>query len=100
MPTNAKTKAKKTAERKVRGAEPKNKQRAAKSDGPDALDLLEQDHREVQGYFDEYEDLKDDAEKGELAQKICAALKVHAQLEEEILYPAARKATKDDDLLD
>jgi len=39
-------------------------------------------------------------EKSELAQKICLALRVHAQLEEEIFYPAARKATKDNDLLD
>jgi hypothetical protein len=100
MPTNAKSKTKKTAERKARGGESKSKPRNAKSGGPDALDLLEQDHREVQGYFDKYEDLEDDAEKGELAQKICLALRVHAQLEEEIFYPAARKATKDNDLLD
>jgi hemerythrin-like domain-containing protein len=28
------------------------------------------------------------------------ALKVHAQIEEEIFYPRAREATKDDDLID
>ena len=32
--------------------------------------------------------------------KICLALKVHAQIEEEIFYPQARQATKDNDLID
>jgi uncharacterized protein (UPF0335 family) len=38
--------------------------------------------------------------KAALCAKICLALKVHTQIEEEIFYPAARAATKDDDLLD
>lgn len=32
--------------------------------------------------------------------QICEALTVHAQIEEEIFYPAAREAIDDDDLLD
>jgi hemerythrin superfamily protein len=36
----------------------------------------------------------------ELSQKICLALTVHAQIEEEIFYPQAREATKDNDLID
>ncbi len=65
------------------------------------LELLKQDHREVEEWFDEYDELKeDDARKAELAQKICLALKVHAQIEEEIFYPQAREATKDNDLID
>ena len=53
--------------------------------------------------FEEYEDIReggDETMKEQLAQKICAALKVHTQLEEEIFYPAAREATGDNDLLD
>ena len=66
-----------------------------------AFDLLEQDHREVEEWFDEYDELEDDDDrKSELAEKICLALKVHAQIEEEIFYPQARKATNDNDLLD
>jgi hemerythrin superfamily protein len=65
-----------------------------------AIELLKHDHREVEEYFEEYEDLEDDAEKAELSAKICQALKVHAQIEEEIFYPAAREATRDEDLLD
>ena len=62
---------------------------------------MEQDHREAEEWFDEYDELKeDDNRKEELAEKICLALKVHAQIEEEIFYPWARKATKDNDLID
>ena len=32
--------------------------------------------------------------------EICLALKMHAQIDEEIFYPAAREETKDNDLLD
>ncbi len=66
----------------------------------DAIKLLKGDHKEVKGYFKEYADLEDDAEKQALADKICLALTVHAQIEEEIYYPATREAIDDDDLLD
>ncbi len=69
----------------------------------DAIALLKSDHREVAKMFDEFNagDLDDDAKK-ELAQKLCKALSVHAQIEEEIFYPAAREAieSSDEDLLD
>lgn len=66
----------------------------------DAIALLKADHREVLGWFDAYEDAKDDAAKASLSARICQALKVHSRIEEEIFYPAARKATGDEDLLD
>ena len=65
-----------------------------------ALALLQQDHREVEAYFDEYETLKSDREKEALALKICLALQIHAQIEEEIFYPAARDALEDAELID
>jgi len=92
MPTNAKTKTERAARR--------TSQRSHTASPDSAIALLKKDHREVEGYFEEYEDLEDDKAKGELAKKICMALKVHTQIEEEIFYPAARKATGDDDLLD
>src|ERR1700730_16406132 len=67
---------------------------------PDAIALLKQDHRQVKGWFGDYEKARGEAKKAELARKICRALTVHTQIEEEIFYPAARKATGDDDLLD
>lgn len=71
-----------------------------KPESIDAIALLENDHAEVKTQFDEYEELESKSEKQALADKICMALKIHAQIEEEIFYPAARKATKDTDLLD
>lgn len=59
----------------------------------DATDLLERDHRQVEGWFHACESLSDEQAKAELIQKICMALKVHAQIEEEIFYPRARAET-------
>jgi iron-sulfur cluster repair protein YtfE (RIC family) len=68
--------------------------------GQSAIELLEQDHREVERFFADYEDLKDGREKSLLAAKIFVALKVHTQIEEQIFYPEARKATGNDELID
>lgn len=67
----------------------------------DAIKLLKGDHAEVSEMLEKYENgrLSKDR-KAALAQKICQALSVHAQIEEEIFYPAAREAAKDgEDLL-
>lgn len=61
---------------------------------------MKDDHREAKGWFKDYEKLEEDAAKQELADRICVALTVHAQIEEEIFYHAAREAIDDDDLLD
>lgn len=47
--------------------------------------------------LDPEEDL-DEAEA--LVKNVCAALKVHTAIEEKVLYPAARRALKDKDLLE
>ncbi|MGE5170690.1 MAG: hemerythrin domain-containing protein [Rudaea sp.] len=71
-----------------------------------ALDLLKRDHEAVDAMFRQYEEIKDDAgdaEKMQLVAQICEALTVHAQIEEQIFYPAARRALQgeeDKDLLD
>jgi hypothetical protein len=66
---------------------------------PLAIGVLKKDHREVEGWFDEYEQLEAEAEKLELFNKIALALKVHTRIEEEIFYPAERGEVEDD-LLD
>jgi hemerythrin superfamily protein len=66
---------------------------------PLAISLLKKDHREVESMFDEYEQLEGDREKLALFNKIALALKVHTQVEEEILYPEERGEVEDD-LLD
>ncbi|MDP8985758.1 MAG: hemerythrin domain-containing protein [Pseudomonadota bacterium] len=69
----------------------------------DAIAMLTADHQKVRALFEEFSDTKDDAdedEKAALVAKICNELTLHAQLEEEIFYPAVRKAIEDSDLMD
>jgi hypothetical protein len=63
----------------------------------DAIRLLEADHKEVKAWFKEYDGLESPAMKARLSDRICLALKVHMQLEEEIFYPASREALKTND---
>jgi hemerythrin superfamily protein len=69
----------------------------------DAFALLKADHKAVKSLFKEFEDLSEegeDEEKAGLVQQICNELTVHAQVEEELFYPAVRAAIDDGDLLD
>lgn len=74
----------------------------APQEDADAIALLTQDHRNVDKLFKRFEDLDDADEKRELVETICNELTVHATVEEEIFYPAARQALEahGDDLLD
>jgi len=62
-----------------------------------AVTLLKQDHDEVSALLKEFESA-DRAGKASIAERICAALTVHAQIEEQIFYPAARGVLDDDDM--
>ena len=68
----------------------------------DAIAMLKADHKEVKDWFEQFDKTEDDASKQDLARKICKALTVHAQIEEEIFYPAAYDALDEDgdDMLD
>ena len=70
----------------------------------DALALLEKQHRDVKALFRRYEKMaKQEAGAGDrqaLATQICEMLTMHASIEEEIFYPAAREAQVEEDLLD
>ncbi len=70
----------------------------------DAVDLLTDDHLRVSALFKQYEKAAKKEAPGEqrqsLAQAICAMLKAHTTIEEEIFYPAARAAGVEEDLLD
>ena len=67
----------------------------------DAIKWLTDDHNKVKKMFKEFEKLhkKNEEGKEEIVQQICKELTIHAQLEEEIFYPAAREAIDDDDLM-
>jgi hemerythrin superfamily protein len=79
---------------------------STKRSAPDACSLLDTDHRNVKKMFKEYEELTHSRaasvqqKKRELANQICMELTVHAQIEEEIFYPALREALSETDLLD
>lgn len=67
----------------------------------DAIALLMADHKEVKKLFKEFEEQKDDpAEARRIAEEACFALRVHAQIEEEVFYPAVRRAIDEPALLD
>ena len=83
------------APKSARTAKPRRTRRSGSRD-PLAVTLLKKDHREVEGYFDEYEQLENEAEKLALFKKIALALKVHTKIEEEILYPEERGDVEDD----
>ena len=64
----------------------------------DAIRLLTEDHRRVEALFEQFESASQDGKKEKIAREICRELKVHAQIEEEIFYPALRGKIDDDDL--
>jgi hemerythrin superfamily protein len=64
----------------------------------DAIALLKADHRQVEEWFEQFESTRSSSRKSDLAQKICAALKTHTMIEEEIFYPAFLEATEDEDI--
>ena len=67
----------------------------AKAAPRDAIALLKADHEAVSQLFAEYEKTRSVPNKKTLVAKICTALSVHAQIEEEIFYPAVKTALKD-----
>lgn len=71
----------------------------------DVCDLLDADHKAVKKMFKDYEALCQSKARNaaqdrlDLAHEICTELTVHAQVEEEIFYPALRTAIKETDLI-
>lgn len=65
----------------------------------DALALLRADHRKVSELFEAFEAARSPAKKKLLVAQICEELTIHAELEEEIFYPAVKAALKDRELV-
>lgn len=61
-----------------------------------AIALLKADHQAVSALFKKYEKATDAHSKKELVTKICNALSIHAQVEEEIFYPQFKTAVGDE----
>lgn len=64
-----------------------------------ATALLRADHKLVSSLFAEYEKTGSTVKKKKLVAQICTELTVHAQVEEEIFYPAVKQALNDHDLV-
>lgn len=86
--------AKKTARKSTRRAASRTRRAASN----DAIALLKGDHREVEGWFEQFESARSTSKQEDLARKICLALKVHTQIEHEIFYPAFLQATGEEDI--
>lgn len=84
-----------TTQTKSASTKTRRTRRTARRD-PLAVTLLKKDHREVEAWFDEYEQLESDSEKQALFNQIALALKVHTTIEEEIFYPEERGDVEDD----
>lgn len=65
----------------------------------DALGLLKRDHRLVDELFNEFQQAAQQ-QLDPLARRICKLVRIHAQIEEELFYPAARRAVADAGLID
>lgn len=69
----------------------------------DAIALLKDDHKNVKELFAEFKRFQDEQTEGvdelkqDLMDEVCRMLTVHAQIEEEIFYPAAREALPDEE---
>ena len=73
--------------------------RRSKRKPPDAIQMLIADHKQAQRLFREFEQTdRDDADDCRaIVELACMELGVHATLEEEIFYPAARSEVGKDD---
>ena len=64
-----------------------------------ATAMLRADHKHVSALFEEYEKARAATKKKDLVAQICSELTIHAQIEEEIFYPAVKQALKDHELV-
>jgi hemerythrin superfamily protein len=65
---------------------------AANTMSPDITTMIRMDHTHVMTLFHRYRNWSSPTKKQALVANACLALEVHAQLEEEIFYPALREA--------
>jgi hemerythrin-like domain-containing protein len=66
---------------------------------PDAIELLTTDHAEVEQMFQQVEAAPEGDVRDQLVAGVIRELSVHAAIEEQVLYPAMRKALPDGETL-
>jgi hemerythrin superfamily protein len=57
----------------------------------DAFDMLRSDHQKVRDLFQNYEEARDQKTKRKIANQVFVELETHAQLEENVFYPAFKQ---------
>lgn len=67
---------------------------------PDITRMIRLDHAHVLAAFRRYRSRMSETRKRALVENVCLALDIHAQLEEEIFYPAIRKIAAASEVLD
>lgn len=67
---------------------------------PDITTMIRMDHSHVLALFHRYKAHTSPSKKRALVRNACLAIEVHAQLEEEIFYPALRTVISGDEVLD
>lgn len=95
MPTQATTASRKSTARSAATTT----RRAAVKKTPDAIALLRADHKKVNDLFEQFKKTRSAAKKKQIVSEICLELTVHAQIEEEILYPEVQAALKDKEMV-
>ncbi|MDQ2735502.1 MAG: hemerythrin domain-containing protein [Pseudomonadota bacterium] len=79
---------------------PSAKKTAQSSPRPqEATALLRADHKKVSALFADFKKARSANRKKLIVAQICTELTVHAQIEEEIFYPAVKAALKDHELV-
>jgi hemerythrin superfamily protein len=63
----------------------------------DAVALLKADHVEAKELYKKFFKAKTAAQKKDIAGQLCLALSVHMRIEEDVFYPAVKKALKEQD---
>jgi len=97
MPTSPRTDSNRTS-----GTSSRRTNRADSEARDNIINMLKDDHKRAKKAFRDFEklDAQDDPACQALVSRTLAELEIHADLEEEMFYPAARKALSDDALID
>ena len=69
--------------------------RKKKSQPKDAIAMLKADHQKVRKLFEDYEAMRERETRRSVATLVFVELETHAQLEENVFYPAVNEETED-----
>ena len=63
----------------------------------DAFTLLKEEHRQIKDLLEEFVSAPDVVSKQQICDQVLSRLMIHAKVEEEVFYPAVRKALNNDE---